>query len=416
MSDAQVADEGTSPWRNRNFRLFLSIQALSALGDSFSYVAIPLLVLRSTGSVVQMGLITGSVGVASIVAGVFAGYITDRVNRRALLIACDAARCLLYGLIAIVWVFSPQVWLLYLAVPLAGAFAMQFQVTHVTMVPSLVEQGQITRANGHLYASYAVAGVAGPMLAGLLSGAFGPSAALAVDAGTFAVSAAGVLLIRTRPLPAQPAAARARLGRDLLAGVGFLWRHRMLRSLTVLLALLTFITYGMTDLIVYYLKHDLGRPDGTVGYVLAAGTVGTLVASVTVDRTRGRLGFGVSWIGAWALCGVAIAGLGMSTAVPLIAAFTFGQLLCTGVAGICSMSFRQEVTPSHLLGRVTSAFWTLHSALGPLGAAVLAGAAAGHGVTPVLLVAGAACAVIALSATLTPIRPAGAAELAGESA
>ncbi|WP_214107070.1 MFS transporter [Acrocarpospora catenulata] len=403
-----------SLWKNRNFRLFLSIQTLSSIGDSFSYVAIPLLVLHSTGSVVQMGLVTGLVGVASIVTGVFAGYIADRVHRRALLIACDLARCGLYGLISVVWLFSPQVWLLYVAVPLAGAFAMQFQVTHVTMVPSLVEQDQITKANGHLYASYAVASVAGPMLAGVLSGAFGPSAALAVDAASFAVSAAGVLLIKIRPTPEEPAGSRPALVQDFLAGVGFLWKQPVLRSLTVLLTLLIFITYGMTDLIVYYLKHELSQPDSAVGYVLAAGTVGTLIASATVDRTRKRLGFGVSWIGAWTLCGVAIACLGMSTGAPLVAVFASVQLFCTGIAGICSMSFRQEVTPSHLLGRVTSAFWTLHSTLGPFGAAVLTGAAAGYGVTPVLLVAGTVCVLIALSAMLTPIRLAGPQKLAGE--
>ncbi|GGL20725.1 hypothetical protein Sme01_74040 [Sphaerisporangium melleum] len=393
-------------WRNRDFRFFLGIQTLSAVGDSFSYVAIPLLVLQATGSVVQMGVVTGLVGVSSIVTGVFAGYVADRVDRRALLVTCDLARCLLYGLIPVVWLFGPQVWLLYLVVPLAGAFAMQFQVTYVSVVPALVERDQITKANGHLYASYAVAGVAGPMLAGVISGAFGPSAALAVDAASFAVSAAGVLLIKIRSAGGEAVAAgdRHSLGRDFLAGASFLWQHPVLRSLTVLLAVLTFVTFGLTDLIIYYLKHDLGRSDGTVGSVLAAATVGTLVASAVVDQVRRRLGFGASWIGAWTLCGVAIACLGLSTGAPLVALFATAQLFCTGIAGICSMSFRQEVTPGKLLGRVTSAFWTVHSTLGPVGAALITGAAARYGVTAVCLVAGVTCVVIALSASLTPIR------------
>ncbi|GAA2359948.1 hypothetical protein GCM10010170_054550 [Dactylosporangium salmoneum] len=418
---------GVSLWRSRNFQIFLAGQTLSALGDSFSFVAIPLLVLQATGSVVQMGVVTALVGASSVVTGIFAGYIADHADRRRLLIACDVARFVLYGLVAVVWLVSPQIWLLYVVVPLAGAFAQQFQVTYVTVVPALVPAGQITRANGHLYSSYAVASVAGPMLAGLLSAAFGPAWAVAIDATTFAASAAGLVLIRIRPTtlaPAAPDAAtadaaeaptgqggappavtgRRALVRDFLAGVTFLWRHPVLRSLTVLLSLLLFITTGLTDLIIYYLKHDLGRSDGVVGYVLAAATLGSLLAASTVAPVRDRLGFGGCWIGSWALCGVTIAGLGLTRSVIVVGVLATVQLVATGWAGIASMSLRQEVTPDHLLGRVTSAFWTLHNSLGPIGAAALTAAAARYGVMATCVVGGTACVAIALAALATPIR------------
>jgi hypothetical protein len=77
------------------------------------------------------------------------------------------------------------------------------------------------------------------------------------------------------------------------------------------------------------------------------------------------------------------------------------------------MSLRQEITPSHLLGRVTAAFWTLHSSLGPLGAAVLTAAAAGYGVTPVFLGIGVAMVTIALAAIMTPVWQPRGSELAG---
>jgi MFS family permease len=402
-SDTGAAGAGL--WRSKDFRIFLVGQTLSALGDSFSFVAIPLLVLKATGSLVQMGLVTGLTGVSSIVTGVFAGYIADRANRRVLLIACDVARCAFYGIIPLVWLISPQIWLLYVAVLLAGAFAMQFQVTYVTVVPALVPPDQITRANGHLYSSYAAAGVGGPMLAGIVSAAFGPTAAVGVDAATFAASAASLLLIRIRSTAAAPAASgRRALLKDFLAGVTFLWRHPVLRSLTILLSLLLFITTGLTDLIIYYLKHDLGRSDSVVGYVLAAATLGSLLAASTVAPIRDRVGFGACWIGSWALCGVAIACLGLTASAIAVAVLATVQLLATGWAGICSMSFRQDVTPDHLLGRVTSAFWTLHNSLGPLGAAALTGAASRFGVTATCMVAGTACVAISLAALATPIR------------
>ncbi|GII61037.1 MFS transporter [Sphaerisporangium krabiense] len=438
MPDEDAHPEGRSPATgslrgNRNFRVFLVAQTLSSLGDSFSYVAIPLLVLHTTGSVVQMGAVTALAGVSSIVTGLVAGYLADRMNRRRLLIACDVARCLLFALVPVVWLVSPQVWLLYAVVPLAAAFGMQFQVTYVTFVPALVEAGQITRANGHLYAAYSVAGVAGPTLAGVLSGLAGPAAAIAIDAASFAISAAGLLLVRPRPAPgglapatpetsgapeqdaSVPPAPRGRvLVADFLAGARFLWGHPVLRSLTVLLSLLVFVTFGVTDVIVYYLKNDLGTPDSTVGYVLAAATVGSLLAATVVAPARGRLGFGACWIGAWALAGVTVALLGFSPGALAVGALATAQLFCTGLAGICSMSLRQEVTPGHLLGRVTSAFWTIHSALGPLGAALLTAAAARYGVAAACLAAGTVCAAVALSALATPIRRSRPERLQGE--
>ncbi|WJV50334.1 MFS transporter [Streptomyces flavofungini] len=430
---------GPSLWADSNYRLFLALQCLSALGDSFSHVAIPLLVLHETGSLAQMGLVTGLTGAATIVTGLFAGVVADRVDRRRLIVVTDVARCLLYGLIPLVWLFATPIWLVYAVVPVAGVFAMLFQVTYVTVVPGIVAPGQILKANSHLYGTYAVAGAGGPMLAGLVAAGFGPAAAIGIDAATFAVSAVGILFVRIRAAappaerdasagegaqdppgatdePAPVAVERGGVREEFLAGARFLWRHPVLRPLTVLLALLTFLTYGVTDVLIYRVKDDLGHGDGAVGYVLTAGTLGTLAATFVVARLRGRLGFGVSWIGAHALAGVAVACLGLSGSVPVVALLAAGMLFCTGVGGVNSMSLRQEVTPSHLLGRVTSAFWTIHNALGPIGAAAVAMAAGTWGVRGVCLVVGLCAVAVALTGALTGIGRARAGQVEGDRA
>jgi MFS family permease len=273
MPDGKPVPGSVQPlWKNRNFRNFLIARCSSALGDSFAYVAIPLLVLQATHSVFKMGLVTALSGAASAVSGIFSGVVADRVNRRFLLISCDVAHCLLYAAIPIAWLFSPQLWLIYLVVPLAAVFSMLFSVTYVTAVPAIVDSSQITAANGRLYASYA-------------------------------------------------------------------------------------------------LEHHLGYSDKIVGYVLAAGFVGTFAGSALVARVRKRMGFGGAWISTWALAGVAITGIGLAHECLEVAVLTAVMLVGTGIAGISSMSLRQEITPDHLLGRVTAAFWTIPQALGPLGAA-----------------------------------------------
>jgi len=398
---------------NRDLRNLLISQSLSALGDAFALVAIPLLVLHVSHSVAQMGLVTGLAGVASIITGVFSGVIVDRFDRRSLLIICDLARCSLFAAIAVVWLFTPQLWLIYVVVTLAATFSMIFDVGYVAAVPAIVAEDQITDANGRLFAAQAIASVAGPALAGVVSGLWGPSAAIGVDAASFLVSAAGLRLIRLRPTVPVAAEAAAgarrpsgghRLLQDLIEGVGFLWRAPVLRALTVALTIVLFFTTGLNDLIVYDVVHGLHHSDGAVGIVMAAGTVGTFLGSALVAWVRRRAGFGGAWIGATALGGLAISGMGLAGNLPVLAVLAASAQTCIAIGGIASMSLRQEITPGHLLGRVTAAFWTVHNALGPAGAALLTAAAAGYGAGPVLAGSGLAVTLTALAAIVSPIR------------
>jgi MFS family permease len=156
--------------------------------------------------------------------------------------------------------------------------------------------------------------------------------------------------------------------------------------------------------LIFYLKHDLGRGDGVVGLVLGVAAVGTVVGALVVAPLRRRWGFGACWIGAVLLCGVAVGGLGMSGSVPGVAGLAAIYLGCTSVAGIASMSLRQQVTPDHLLGRVTAAFWTIHFSLGPLGVALLTWIAGRFGVEAACMASTALCFFLGAAALLTPVR------------
>ncbi|MFE9622232.1 MFS transporter [Streptomyces sp. NPDC006527] len=396
---------GRPLWRQRDFGIFWAAQTLSFLGDSFALVALPLLVLEATGSLARMGLLTAVGGAASVVAAVFAGAVVDRVDRRRLLVVCDLVRMVLYGVIPLVWLFGPRIWLLYAVLPVCEAVGMFFAVGYVTVVRGLVDTARLTEANGRLNATAAAAGVLGPLGAGLLAAWTGPTAAIGVDAASFGVSAACLAVVRIRERPADDRAGqRSGLWRDLRTGVTFLYGHPVLRALTALLFLFSFLTLGLNDLVIYHLKHDLGHDDGTVGTVLAAGALGTVAGSLLVARMRRKLGFGRTWTAAVAVSGLAVAGLGRAQEVTVVAVLAAAFLASVAVAGTCSMSLRQEVTPEPLLGRVTSAFWTLQYAAAPVGAAVLTWAAERHGTAPVGLLAGGCCVAIAGVALVTPIR------------
>jgi MFS family permease len=392
-------------WADRNFAVFWLVQALSEVGNGFALVAMPLLVLQATGSVARMGLLTAIAGAASVLTGLFAGALVDRFDRRRLMVLCDLARAVLYGLIPVCWLAGPQVWLLYVVMGLTAVFEMIFQVGYVAAVPNLVDREQISPANGMLQTTNSVAYVLGPMLAGLVSGLFGITAALSINAASFGISAAGLALIRFRPRADMAGPARwFDLREGFLAGARFLWRTPVLRALTILLTVLLFLSLGLTDVFIYHVRHDLGQDDRVVGYVMGAAGVGTIVGAALMSPLRRWWGFGPCWLGSVGLCAAAVAVVGVSENVIVVGAMVLAYSLCIALAGLCSMTLRQEVTPDHLLGRVTSAFWTLHNALAPLGAVVLTALANGIGVRDTLLATGAACLATAGAGLFTPVR------------
>ncbi|HEU5470691.1 MAG TPA: MFS transporter [Actinophytocola sp.] len=389
---------------DRDFTVFWFGQTLSELGNAFALVALPLLVLHATGSVAQMGLLTAVAGAASIVTGVFAGSVVDRLDRRRLMIGCDLARMALFGLIPVVWAVSPQVWLLFVVMAFNSVFEMTFRIAYVTAVASLVDADRLVAANGRLETTNAVAFIAGPVLAGAVSGWWGPTVAIAVNAGSFAVSALALAAIRLRRGQPAPAPDAGSVREGFLVGFRFLWRTPVLRAVTLLLTMISFVSLGLIDVVIYHLRTGLGGTDGVVGLALGAAGAGTVVAAVLVPGLRRRLGFGPCWLGSYVLCGISVALLGLSGSVPAVAVLVLLYTVGMGVAGICSMSLRQAITPDHLLGRVTSAFWTLHTALAPLGAAALTALVGAVGVRGPLLAVGGVFLAVVVIGLATPIR------------
>ncbi|GHB60347.1 MFS transporter [Streptomyces cirratus] len=394
---------------NRDFNVFWLGQALSVLGGSASAVALPMLVLAATGSVFQMGLVTVVGAATAVVSGTFAGYVVDRVDRRRLMIVCDLARGLLLGAVPFLWLAGPRIWLLYLLTAPVGVLKSLFDVAYVTAVPSLVPPEDLIRANGRLMGTFALGTLLGPVVAGLLTGGVGAAWALGLDGATFLVSAASLLRVRFTPRPGEAGERPGPRGAGVLrevfvAGFRFLWAHPLLRPLTVLLTLLTFLTVGATDLLIYRVEEDLHQSSAILGYVMAVSGLGTLVGAVTAAALRRRLGFGVCWLGSVAATAVGFAGIGVSRSVPVIAVLAALFMFGLTVGGVCSMTLRQEVTPQHLLGRVTAAFWTVHNASGPAGAAAVTALAARHGVPAVSLAGGVFCLLLVGAGLLTPLR------------
>jgi MFS family permease len=409
-ADESKPDRKPPRWRDRNFNLFWVGQTFDALGDAAATIIIPLLVLEATGSVAQMGLVTGTMGVTSLVASLFSGLIVDRLDRRRLLIFCDFGRALIYFFIPLYWHFAGLTALpIYLATIVTGFLTTNFIVAYSTVVPNIVDKDHINNANGRLQSTAALAYVAGPMIAGFAASKFSASAAVNLVSLSYIASGGMMMLVRLRKREAvaeakEKKASEAKSPRldELLAGMRFLIRHPLLRSVTLLFAAFIFVTDAAIDLSIYRLKNELGQDNQVLGIVFGIASLGSICAGILAALLRKKWGFGACFLGSLALQATAIAAIGLTSSVPLVAAlatsFTFGLT----VRNICSMSLRQQVTPDHLLGRVTSAWWTIILVLGPVGTAVATGVAQRVGTTPVFVALGISGIIVAVLGTFTP--------------
>ncbi|GAB4213897.1 MAG: hypothetical protein OHK0022_51650 [Roseiflexaceae bacterium] len=408
MAQAQPEQQtpGARLWRNRNFNIFWLGQTLSVLGDAFALIALPLLVFQLTESVFQMGLITSVAGVSMLITGLFAGVIVDRVDRRRLMIGCDIGRALIFATIPLGWwLIGPQLWLIYFVAIAGTALGMVFQVAYSSSIPNIVDADQLTDANSRLQITYALGTAVGPFLAGYFSGRFGPAAAIGVDAVSFAVSAISLLFIRLRPVVSdQPERGRGLSFDEIVAGMRFVLTDPVLRSVAVIFFLFTLVASGGYDLFIYYLKNDLGQNDTAVGVVFGVAALGGVLGGVLVPMLRRRFGFGACFIIGMVIECTAIALIGLAATVPLIALLAACMAFANTVKLIVSMSLRQEITPAHLLGRVTSAFWILIRVPRPIGAAVTTAIGAQVGAPAMLVMMGVAGVLIALFGLLTPAR------------
>jgi MFS family permease len=391
----------------RSFKLFWGGQAVSAVGDAFAFVAMPLLVLEISGSIAKMGVVTAIASAGQILAGLFSGTVVDRLDRRRLMIGCDVARAVFYLAPAVAaaggWLGLP---LLYVVTALGSTVGSVFMVANVAAIPDLVDAGELRQANSRLQASQALAYVIGPMLAGAAAAHLGPTAALTVDALSFGVSAASLAAARFRTQGGHEVRPWRGLA-DLAAGVRFLFGHRFLRaSLAILFGVALLSSAGLSaaviDLVVFRLRHDLGETGRAVGVCLGIAAVGALLGALLAPRLHGRLGFGACLLGGTALQAL---GLVLAGAVGTTAAVGAGATLwAAGLTfrSVAQQSVRQALTPAALMGRTMAATWTLVFAAATVGAIASTRLAARIGAAQALCLLGGGLLLVVAIGAFTP--------------
>jgi len=382
--------------RNRDFGTLLVSQTVSVAGDAVSATALPLLVFALTGSGVAMGILGAIDAVSDFVFGTVAGALADRGDRKRMMFIADVGRAILTAAIPIsVFVGGPTMAVILLV---AGPIAILrgfFRAGYLSAMPSLVGRSQLARGNGILETAFSLSFIVGPAVAGLLVTAIGPGETLAVDAGSFAISAAGLLLIR-RKLMAPADRAPSRLIDDIREGIAYVARHPVLRTMILLFATTSAVLAPIGAAMTFRIVRDLGESPAAFGLTLTGLGVGTLVGALLTARLEPGANVRRVLLAAVVVMGLPLFVAAAVPSLPAIVALTALSGAGEAAITVVYISVRAANSPDALLGRIASTARAMTLALMPIGALIGGVLIDTVGGTATLAVLGAAICVLAV--------------------
>lgn len=377
-----------------DFRLLLLGQTTSQLGAQVSGVAIPLLaVLALDATPFQLGLVTASATIGFALIGLPAGAWLDRMRRRPVLIASDVIRALLLCSIPLTAALG-MLTITHLIVVslLAGVARVFFDIGYQSYLPSVIGKGNVLAGNSAMETIRASGQVVGPGLGGWLVGLIGAASVVAIQAVTFAISAASLAAIRTREPVVRVSGDAPRLRTQIGDGLRFVARNAVLRAMATASAAGN-LAFAMASAVTFiFMSRTLQMSPAAIGAVVAAGSLTVMAGAALTPRLARNVGSArIIWLSLAVTGPIALVtplaqpGWWVILMVVGMAAGELGQI----VYAVTNLSLRQRLCPEHMLGRVNATMRVVIMAAFPLGAII--GGAVGElvGLRAALWIAGA---------------------------
>ena len=352
--------------RNRSLVGLVAAELASLTGSAMTFIALPWFVLETTGSTAKMSWVLAAELLPVVLVGIPAGSVIVRLGAKRTMLISDAVRAPLLVVIPILHRSGHLSFPALLAVTFAiGIFTAPYFASARMIVPEIVgdDERLVAQVNAGLAGANQITQIAGPVLAGLLIAAVGPSTVLVVDGCSYLLSFLVVALLVSVGKAAAPSADSG----GLLAGLGFLMRDGLLGPIVIVACALTFFVQGLTVGLqaLAFFRYDADAR--VLGYLFAALGAGALlgaiaaqplvrdvdllklaaVAIVAMPLPLFVLGFSVPWTAAL----VVVAAVGFCT--PLVNAPLMGVLTVR--------------TPEALRPKVLTAVLAVTAMAGPLG-------------------------------------------------
>lgn len=389
----------------RDFTLVVIGQIISLFGNAVLRFALPLYLLRQTGSAALFGAVGAAAFIPAVLCSPVGGVVADRVNKRNIMVALDASTAGLILAFALFLGRVPLVPLMVACLMLLYGIAGAYQPAVQASIPLLVEPGQLTRANAVINMVSTLSGLLGPVIGGVLFGSFGIRPILWVSAGCFVLSAAMELFIR---IPHRARAAEGNVlstvRRDLGEGWRFIRRERpVFLSVMLVLALFNLVLsaaliVGIPVAVVQVLELSDSRLGVTQGAMGLGGLFGGVLAACLGERLRLRRGSVLLLAAGLTAAGMGLAllpGAPPSLGYWVVTAMSFAIMVLSTMLVVVLSAAVQQQTPPELLGKVMAFIMAVSNCASPLGQAVYGALFEGCPAWAVLTGAAAAAALTA---------------------
>lgn len=362
------------PCLSATYRRFAWTTGINAAGDGAFAAAIPLLAAAITYDPRLVSVVSAATYLPWLLLSLPAGAFVDRYDRVGLMWRSQALQAVIAGVIAVLAAFG------HLGIPALaimvfglGACAVVSANAAQAIVPDIVAKPLLHQANGHQQTITTLGSqFLGPPIGSLL---FAVAVALpfGMDAASFALSAA---LLATLPRRRRRQVAHPPMRTAITGGLRWLARHRLLRTLAVLLGVNTFCGQLGNATLVLLATQTLGLDARGYGLLLAGAAIGSLLGGLVSARIVGRVGALPAVLTGLTVNVAVFVGIGLSpNAIVLGVLLAISGFVIT-LWNIVTISLRQQIVSSEMLGRVNSVYKMLGWGLIPLGA--LAGGLVAH--------------------------------------
>jgi DHA3 family tetracycline resistance protein-like MFS transporter len=400
-----------APLAHRDYRLLVGGMSVSLLGDGLFLVALAWQVYALSDAPTALASVGIAMTVPTIVCLLLGGAVSDRYDRRLVMLCADAVRALGLAALAVLSVTGAlQLWELMAVAVGYGAATAFFDPASDALVPELLPPDTLAQANSldQLIRPVALR-LAGPAVGGLVIGAIGVGWSFGLDAASFVVSAATLLAMS----PVRRAADEAEapdgantppsMRREVAAGLRYVRSHAWLWATLVSAAIAYLLFMGPTEVLLpFVVKNRLGDGAGALGLVFAAGGLGSLLCAIVIgQRGLPRRALTFMFV-CWTLATLAVAGYGLSDQLwgLMLASVAFNTLETAGT--VAWATTKQRLVPTELLGRVSSLDWLISIGLLPVSFALTGPVSAALGLRTTLVGAGVLGAVVTFAALLVP--------------
>jgi MFS family permease len=423
MSDtpapAAHADARRALFADRNFRWLMGGGAVSMLGDQFTLVALPWLVLMLTHDPMALGLVLALMSLPRAAFILVGGALVDRYSPRNVLLVTKTANGLLLALLAAFGASGGlQLGWLYALAPAIGLVTAFGYPASGAILPQAVAPAQLQAANGTLMGLGQLSLLVGPVLAGALIRGFGDGAAtptttglwiaFGCDAFSFLFSAWTLTRVRLRPKAAASNATQRHVFAEIGDALRAFWRDTALRTLCLYFAAIGFFVGGPIQVALPVLaSRQLAGGAGAFGLLMAAHGAGVLAGMVLASvRPTWRLKtLGTTMLAIDAIAGLAFLPFGHIHATWQGAALLAPLGALGGFVQVAVLTWMQKRVAPEMLGRTMSLFMFIFMGLAPLAAAVAGAALRVLSPAALFTASGATLLVIvACGALWTPIR------------